>query len=407
MLRWTASAALAALATFVPTSLVPTSLVHGSGRGPAPVTVARVEVPVPRWPSPFEGMLGISSGNIVVGAQSASGCRVALVRPARLQLVSERSAPCEDPLVSGQRAVPVESVEPAGSSVGEVRIAVLDPETGSFRLGPVVMRYGNISDGRPEWTYGAGDLWLYDVGTGGGAVGPHLPAEVPRISALTGAVLGRASMPTLTRIILAADADGLWFSPSLETGWLPGHPPDLLYFVPLGGTHPVVVQAGPPTRSGGTSIAYANWIVAAGHRAWVDVEVGRRAGSSVIETFPTPESAPRKVAEAPGSPRPSSIGLGPADVPPVLELPGVGLVALVPGWLGTAGAVGNGARSETLVRLDPATGESTRIASFSTVPDGLVEADAVIGGALYVLTAAGEPAALTLYRISPSSAGSG
>ena len=259
---------------------------------------------------------------------------------------------------SGERAVPVESVEPAGSSVGEVRIAVLDPETGSFRLGPVVMRYGNISDGRPEWTYGADDLWLYDVGTGGGAVGPHLPAEVLRISASTGAVLGRASMPTLTRIILAADADGLWFSPSLETGWLPGHPPDLLYFVPLGGTHPVVVQAGPPTRSGGTSVAYANWIVAAGRRAWVDVEVGRRAGSSVIETLPTPESAPRKV-------------------------------------------------TETLVRLDPATGESTRIASFSTVPDGIVEADAVIGGALYVLTAAGEPAALTLYRISPSSAGSG
>ena len=90
--------------------------------------------------------------------------------------------------------MPVESVVPIGSQFGELRIAVRDQAGGSFQLGPVVMRYGNFSETRPEWTYGGGYLWLYDVGTQFISRGPKLPGGAPDL-ADHGADAGDRSRP--------------------------------------------------------------------------------------------------------------------------------------------------------------------------------------------------------------------
>jgi hypothetical protein len=209
--------------------------------------------------------------------------------------------------------VPVESVVPTGSNLGEVRISVRNQATGSSKVGSVVMRYGNFSDTRPEWTYGGGYLWLYDVGTASDTDQPALPAEVLRISLATGRVLASAQMPVLSRIALAADDDGLWFAPSQETGWVTGtSPPAVLYFLPIGATHPHVVQQRESLAQG------VNWMVAAGRTAWVNVTTNPKAPTIVTETFKTPGSKPLTVMDATGTPAPSNIGEGPFDAAPVL-----------------------------------------------------------------------------------------
>ncbi|MGH9101000.1 MAG: hypothetical protein ACRDV8_12340, partial [Acidimicrobiales bacterium] len=168
--------------------------------------------------SSYGNTLGAIDGHLFVGASSRSGCALAALQPTSLRIASTRSTSCDDPLVDGENVMPVESVTPRGNNVGEVRIAVRVGTTGSFRLGPVVTKYLTSSDTRPEWTYGGGYLWLYSVGNpGGGSGGPNLPSQVLRISLTTGLVLTRVSMPPLVRITLAADDDGLWFAPSIET----------------------------------------------------------------------------------------------------------------------------------------------------------------------------------------------
>jgi hypothetical protein len=80
--------------------------------------------------------------------------------------------------------MPVEPVPSVGSPIGVVRMSVSDGASGAIHLGPVVMRHRNCSACRPEWAYGGGSLWLYDVGTpsvaevavpGGVAVGAQPP----------------------------------------------------------------------------------------------------------------------------------------------------------------------------------------------------------------------------------------
>jgi hypothetical protein len=186
-----------------------------------PATVTSVEIPV-ATATFYTGTLGSFGGDIVVGDLTGGAtCRLAVVSPTTLRALSDRSTSCDNPLLAGENVMPVESVVPVGSQFGEVRIAVRDQANGSFRLGPVVMRYGNFSDTRPQWTYGGGYLWLYGFGTQFIGTGPELPAEVLRISLATGQVLATVQVPALTRIELAADDDGLWFAASVETGGRP------------------------------------------------------------------------------------------------------------------------------------------------------------------------------------------
>lgn len=357
--------------------------------GAAP-SVSHVAIAV-RNPAPdMDETLGVIGDHVVVGIDdSPTICQSATIQPTPIRVLSEVTTSCDNPLVAGSNVMPVESVTPVGSQIGEVRIAVRNPTTGTFRLGPVVMRYGNFSDTRPEWTYGGGNLWLYDVGTAGATVTPKLPAEVLRISLTSGEVLATVPMPTMVRVMLAADEDGLWIGAGSETVSSPK--PPLLYFLAVGATHPKLLQ------QGGAS-SFVNWLVAAGHTAWANVTTNQQLGTVVTETFTTPSPKPLSVTDAKNTPTPSDIGEGAFDEQPVLDVSGFGLVAAKPGWLGTVGT--GGASSETVVKLDSTTGGFSNAVSFST-QQGVVEANIIYGGALYLLVSPGMGLTNTvLYRVS-------
>ena len=252
-----------------------------------------------------------------------------------------------------------------------------------------MLRYGNFSEGRPEWTYGGGYLWLYDVGTVGAGSRPlRFVAEVLRISPTSGKVLATITMPTLTSIELAANDDGLWFAPSTLTGSAPHHPPSVLYFIPALGSRPEVIQ-----RKG----QYVNWLVASGHTAWANVSVDGPDGTALTETFISPASRPLVVTNRAKTPNPSNLGGGPADAAAVLYSPGFGLVAALPGRVGTVGTVG--APSEQIIKLDTTSGEFSKVVSFGT-PQGTVDANVIYGGVLYLLIGAEASLHAIVYRVA-------
>ena len=326
------------------------------------------------------GSLAVLDGHIVVGNNpGGTACHLAIVQPETLTVLSDQATSCNDPRLLGEHVMPVESLASPGSQFGVVRISVRDEATGAIHLGPVVMRYQNCSDCRPEWAYGGGSLWLYDVGT------PSV-AELLRISLSTGAVLGAVKTPALSRVLLAPGTNGLWLAQSLESGWPSGKPrPPLLYFVGNNATHPDVVrQAG----------EYVNWLVAARTAAWANVQTG--ANSEDITSFPTPTSPPLSVTVAATNANvPTNIGEGASDAPPVLYDPELGLVYAWPGWLRTL--VG-GAPEQEVLRINTSTGRSSKIIGFTT-PLGSLQANVVYNDALYVLVGTRLLSHATLYRV--------
>lgn len=337
-------------------------------------------VNLPILPSSYyAGTLGVLDGRIVVGDNTGgTSCRLAFVQPAGLRVLSDRTTSCNDPRLVGENVMPVESLPYVGSQTGLVRIATRNRHTGTVGLGPVVMKYGNYSDGRPEWTYGGGSLWLYDVGTPSGA-------QLLRISLSAGTVLATVKMPALSRVLLSAGPQGLWFAQSLESGWPSGKPrPALVYFVGVGVTRPEVV----PQRG-----EYLNWLVTSAGATWADVQTGDR--SQLIETFSGPRAAPSAVEVAGTNAQvPSNFGEGPFDAPPVLYAPGPGLVYAWPGWRGYS--VG-GSSQQDIVKLDPATGRTTKL-SVLAAPGGAVQANLVYGGDFYLLVGTQGGGEATLYR---------
>jgi hypothetical protein len=192
----------------------------------------------------------------------------------------------------------------------------------------------------------------------------------------------------MTRVMLAANEDGLWIGAGAETVSSPK--PPLLYFLAKEATHPKLVQ------QGGMS-SFVNWLAAAGHSAWANVTTNQQLGTVVTETFTTPSSKPRSVTDAKDTPSPSDIGEGASDEQPVLDVSGIGLVAAKPGWLGTVGT--GGASSETVIKLDPTSGGFSNVVSFPT-QQGVVEANIVYDGALYLLVSPGMGSTKTvLYRV--------
>ena len=110
------------------------------------------------------------------------------------------------------------------------------------------------SDCDAQWIYGDGSLWLYDT-YNGSLARPH--GELLRVSDATGTVVQRWAIPQNPRELLAVDADGLWFAPSVEGGE-PLHTPasqmvryESLYRVTPGAPAPVpVFKSRPAARSG-------------------------------------------------------------------------------------------------------------------------------------------------------------
>ena len=102
-------------------------------------------------------------------------------------------------------------------------------------------------DTKPSWTYGGGDLWLYDW------VDHFDPL---RISATTGQVLQRLVVPKIWRPLLAFNNDGLWIAPT-------GDSTGPLYRLTPGATRLTPVFKLAP---GG----FAWWLVASGDSVWID-----------------------------------------------------------------------------------------------------------------------------------------
>ena len=289
------------------------------------------EISVPIYASDYyTGTLGLSGGVIDVGDMpGGTTCGIATIQPTPIHLLSSHTTSCNNPLLVGEDAMPVTSISPVGSNFGSVHIAFRDPSTGATRVGPVVMRYGNFSDTRPEWTYGGGYLWLYDVGTEADPARPTLPAEVLRISLTTGKVLAAVRMPPTDRVLLAANEDGLWVASGPESGWPSGsEAPQLLYFVGKHASHPEVVS------QTGRAV---NWLVASGHSAWASVAPNSPSGAEQIVTFGSNTLEPLNIVNGPTNEQLTNIGEGPADAPPVQSVPGFDLIGISPGWLGSVG----------------------------------------------------------------------
>jgi hypothetical protein len=127
-----------------------------------------------------------------------------------------------------------------------------------LRVGRTSFVFGDYSDTKPAWAYGAGSLWVYDVAT---TRGPLLL----RLSARTGRLLRSVRMPKLYRPVLAADADGLWLGVGTSGGY-PGPGPAPIYHVATGHGGAVVVH-----REGRGAL----WLLARGHRLFGELVSGR------------------------------------------------------------------------------------------------------------------------------------
>ena len=80
----------------------------------------------------------------------------------------------------------------------------------------------------------------------------------------------------------------------------------------------------------------------------------------------------------------------------MLEAPGIGLVATMPGWDGQFSAT---PASESVIRIDPLTGRDSRLASVQDLPAEDFWAYVFYDGALYLLAHANGMGTATLYRI--------
>jgi hypothetical protein len=195
-----------------------------------------------------------------------STCNSAVVNPSTLKLSDMRTSSCADPALEGQRVLPVITVEPKvpfgkGGGVATMTVRISHVVTGSpgYQLGAVVMTFPQASTGWPVWVYGDGDLWLYDAYNPGGA-------DLLRISASTGAVIQRITMPPIARPIVAFDDDGFWLAPAVNsTG------PAVYHVTPGASTAVTVLRL--------TGAQYASWMVAAAHTVWLDVSSGGKTGT--------------------------------------------------------------------------------------------------------------------------------
>jgi hypothetical protein len=220
----------------------------------------------------------------LVRGRATGTCQAAVVDPRTLRIGPVASANCGNPSLYGEHVRPIAYFAPGRSDAGTgtivVRIARSDPAArAGYTLGPVVTTYPECSDCQAAWIYGDGSLWLYNpFGFGPRQRGP---GALLRISTSTGAVLERWRLPEIIRTLLAVNADGLWLSPSIESG-TPGRlspaqsvPYESLYRISPGDPSPQRVL----TEPGGD----ARWLLASGDTAAAAIDTGH--GYSTIWTF--------------------------------------------------------------------------------------------------------------------------
>lgn len=255
----------------------------------------------------FSSVQPAGSALLLTGfAETGPACIWSTVDPSRMRLLRTHRGPCDR--VPGR-------LHPS---------VVYDPKSPWQEVvlsnGRVVFRYQDASDTRPQWTYGPGALWIYDVWTRTGA-------QAVRVSLANGRIVQRVHMPKMFRPVLAADLDGLWLAAASNGGLGPGGPQPLLHVSPGGRSATVVHRGG----------RAALWLVAHGHT----VVMEQIAGRAVLSLWRVDGTRVQQLAK--------------------------------PSFLAVAAAWGDGSvwavaanrqctRNEVL-RVDPASGSATHVAS--------------------------------------------
>jgi hypothetical protein len=227
------------------------------------------------------------------------------------------------------------------------------------------MRYQDGSDTRPEWTYGSGSLWLYDVDSERGS-------ELLRFSSLTGRLEQTVAMPKLYRPVIAADADGLYLMAAVNGG-VGGPGPAALYYVAPGAGSAAIIH-----REGRAAL----WITANAHTVWTEIISGTSHAS--LWRFDGRRARAKRLWQR-------TISTG-----PVATYGGGSLWAVTPIWAGRYSAQ---CKSETVSQIDPTTGREKIIATVAASgycglildPQGLT----FFKGTLYFLSGS------RLYRVRP------
>lgn len=262
---------------------------------PAPVSVASLRLPrsgnfssitvvggrliVSGGPDGYAAPISPGYQSTLAGGRASGVCDAISVDPRTLGLGRLSRANCGDPALYGEHILPIGSAVDRHSFAIVVRIARVEPAArDGYRLGPVIMRYQECSDCQISWIYGDGSLWIYNPFN---HLARNTSGELLRISTTTGRVVQRWTMPRILRALLAVDADGLWLSPSIESG-VPGRLP-LSHYKPYISLYRIAPGARfprPVLTLGGSG---ARWLVASGHTASVDVN--DRDGDSTLWTF--------------------------------------------------------------------------------------------------------------------------
>lgn len=204
-------------------------------------------------------------------------CYSAWVDPSSLVLDDERSGSCGDPALEGRRVLPVFAIDKNSSRVlvhqsAVVRIAHVVAHSPGYALGPVVMTFPAFAwgDSAPTWTYGGGDLWLYEWDNPGGV-------DLMRISARTGDVLQRLRVPKVWHPVLAYNDEGLWVAPSGQSG------SSELYLVAPGATAATLVFHFPDH-------GFAKWIVGSGDALWLNAQPRAVSNAGVVWMLRGPQA---------------------------------------------------------------------------------------------------------------------
>lgn len=329
---------------------------------------------------------------------TSSTCSSAIVNPSTLALRDVRSGSCADPTVFDRSVIPAISIDknlpsPSGGPTAVVRIAHVTSRSPGYSLGPIVMTFPAwaYSQTQPYWIYGDGDLWLYDWVN---------RFDLLRISATTGAVLQRLSVPKIQMPLLALNDNGLWIAPYGESS-------GSLYRLTPGATKlSAVFHLG----SGG----FAWWLLASGHFVWLEAQPRPVSETATIWELRGPNAVP-VWHEAPSA----ALKIVPEQrpTPPVSSW----MVGDEADGLWTVLVSRSGSQQE-IIRLDPRTGRSAVVATLNPgyapgaqgelVPAIQSWVGVTLDGSLFLL----DPPAIVagtsdqvsgfsaLYRITPSGA---
>jgi hypothetical protein len=290
---------------------------NGNGNGNASTTLPRASTVTPATlasralpavgGSPFLSVVG---GHLIESDSEYAGfahgrvtgtCAAATIDPGTLRVLASVRGSCGNPALFGQRVIPIiyvpnPSNRPGwGTNALVIRISTVDRTVPrGYTVGPVIVTYPDCSDCRAETIYGDGSLWVYAPMTN-----PHSPVGLLlRVSQATGRVVERWRTPQILRALLATDSDGLWFAPSIESGF-PSHATSAEALAD-GSLYHVTPGVGALRRVAHSSSEGDRWLAATGHTVWLDVKRTGKPRAPLLWRFDGASASPTvRAAPAP------------------------------------------------------------------------------------------------------------